>query len=441
MIDYSKLKTALLNRVGFRPTFNSGTTPPISDDLVTSESGLLVNSLNEQFLTNDNIYASVRFFDGMELEIFVLINTYNKGDIVRITANGLKDVYVCRVDGTTNLEPSSNPDEWDTSLSFQLREYKETAINEVINDALTNKELKHSTKRLLANSPLFNARTVSKRTTKGDRFIGVEIIPAQRNNIQLQISKIGLRFAEGATVKFYLYHSSQNEALQTFDIIITNPLAFEWSEDLNIVLTLIDDDYNVGGRFYLGYYETELETDPFDWLFPRYWANTNYRPCSSCGGSLSTDFRLYKSARQFFAIRPITFSSDKLNGTNIPTLGEYFDNVTYSDRIPFNMRMSTYCDPTNALVETITMFDKALQAKIATIILFDSLNSNRVSSTGDNNARKIDLVLNGAFSNGVLVQRGVNHIYRDYIEQIAIDYSDLDPLCWRNNNRLTLGPN
>ena len=441
MIDYSKLKTALLNRVGFRPTFNSGTTPPIAEDLVTSESGLLVNSLNEQFLTNDNIYASVRFFDGMELPLFVIGDNYDEGDIVRITANGLKDVYVCRIDGTTNLEPSDNPDEWDTSLSHQLREYKETAINEVINDALTNKELKHSTKRLLSNSPLFNARTVSKLQTNRERFVGVEIIPAARNNIQLQISKIGLRLQAADVVTFYLYHSSQNEALQTFDITVTNGLAFQWSEDLNIVLTLIDDDYNIGGRFYLGYYEDELATEAFNWIFPRYWSNSNYRPCGSCGGSLSADYRLYKSARPFFAVRPVTFSQDKLNGTNIPTLGEYFDGVTYSERVPFNMRMSTFCDPTNALVETITMFDKALQAKIASLILFDSLNSNRVSSTGDNNARKIELVLNGAFSNGELVQRGVNHIYGDYIEQIAVDYKDLDPLCWRDNRVLTIGPN
>lgn len=442
MFSYSRIKTALENRVAYRPTLNKLDTPEIASPLTVSESGLFVNSINSEFITNDVMNDFIVFFEGMDIDEWDNGDSYTEGDLVRQTKDG-QDQTFRATDSSTGSDPAIDADgsNWETGLSFILRQFREDAVNELMNDLTTRLNLTLVTKRLLNNSPLFNERDISKLRGKSDRFVGVEIIPSPRNNVQLQTSKIGIKATEAETVTLYLFHSSQDEAIETFEIEILTPNKFVWY-DLERIIDFINEETNVGGRYYIGYFEELLSGEFFTWKMPTYWFGdyTTTGNCNNCGGSAySRNSKLWNAAKSYFEARPVSFTS--LNGTDLPNIDENFGNVNYLDNTPFNLRMSSYCDPTNPFIESIQVFDKAYQAKIALLILTEAKNSNRVNSIGDDAARKLSLFIDGAFSNGQLVTPGLSQRYENYLDEIVIDYDELDPICFGNNRALLLGMN
>lgn len=325
-----------------------------------------------------------------------------------------------------------------------------TYLNQVHNselislvDRLVNNNKQHlHVKELLSNFQVAaGVANFSDLVTQNQRFVGYHFTPRQSNNLRATLTHLGMQIdtiQSGDGVKIYLYETSQDDAIATFDFQNTQGFSLQWRAIENFVINYQSTSGGQAQNYLLGYYEpdttnpqpVQIEGQPLSMRF-----NTG-----CCGGNK-------KIFERFINAYPIAISNDRLRfvaGTyRLPAVDvEDFCNYKTSHTFGLYVKFNITCDITEVICANIIMFGRALQHAIAVRILWDAIGSTDLSAVGNsvknlenwkNFALKYQAKLDGySLENGGWV-KGI-------VDNLTLDFSNIDSVCLKGkHNKIIMG--
>lgn len=296
-----------------------------------------------------------------------------------------------------------------------------------MNSLFVQKKVNEVSKTLLANVALFDGvGNISGRITKTDRLVGFKInlshadVSAKLTHIGLQVSMIQ------NPVSIYLYHSSSNQPVKTFELNQTKSIQFQWHKIAEEVLSSLNDTITPGGSYYLCYKESELTGEAIkkDVSF------NGRNNCGNCSEAIRNK-RLYDKWGKYISIQPFYIHAD-----DVPAGDELWDEdkEIYLDDTNFglNLQLSVQCDVTHLFCQNTNILTDALCKQLTVDLL-----SEIAFSTRDNqNKIKIAGLAAAALDNQENGQYGEQKKLLKAIEAVSFDFSNINDLCLPcNSNR------
>ena len=187
-------------------------------------------------------------------------------------------------------------------------------------------------------------------TLTGNGFVGYEIDPAYLQGMRVKIDNVGTWFDGAETATIYLFHSSQQAALQS-QAISTTANAETW-QALSWDLDYISSSYS-GGKFYIGYRKQDTTYNPIN----RNWNLANVQNCA-----------------KYFGITPI--SVPDYTGTTLFDI----DTIQYeSDTYGLNFEFTVKTDLTRHIIQQKLTYAYVIAMQIARDVLERIANSTRTN--------------------------------------------------------------
>ena len=277
-------------------------------------------------------------------------------------------------------------------LEDYLDEAETGAINMMLSDVATKKELNQNGKTLVTNDLIYHNVIRGDSIVNESKFVGVEFVFDGKLGIKAVINRIGLYFTALETINLYLFNSLQaqavatisysNGAVNSFQWINAN-LALEW--DKGVQGAGLDTS---GGVWYLGYYQDDLvgqavKYDNLDW-------RNGY--CSGCGNKAAN--AAYMSISKHVKMTPFYIPASV-----VPVVGEMFDvdNVRYdyNNNYGFNFNISVVCDLSQFWIDNKMSLKNALGVYVADRIINDYIYSSQSSALEQNVQDLAFEVING----------------------------------------------
>lgn len=294
-----------------------------------------------------------------------------------------------------NLAPQINPttDQYAAFLSSLSRCVILDALNSVFNSTQIIDEAK-----LIFNRYGYD-RLFLQSVQNQSQFVGISWNIAE-GDFAIQFKKLILFFNANATFDMYLYNDMVDLPVKTFSVTVSantqkviTTTGLMGLDELNYITS--QGDY-VGGRWYLGYYQDDIQAQNCQALF----FNIQYQ--------------------RFKVINPLAFSAPVINDINTPSIRNFnrvnvgANNLMYG----MNAEVCSYQDPTNKIIQSIGLMDNLfglLMAKrIIEMIIFSYRNNKiQVNIMGNDMLDKLYLELNAKestnpeelnFSNGLRKQ-------------------------------------
>jgi len=370
MFTYNDIVSAGSDLVGWRQS-NSGTT--LSDHLLTSDSGLYVNDL-----------------PGVDFDV-------------------IEDAL---------------SDDW-SNVNAYLAAVHQSEIANLMYDFISNSKSKLGARDVLNNFDVSNGvADYTDLATKNARFCGLLFRPHFSNNIKTVISKVGLQLSESETVRLFLYETSQQSAIATFDFEYSNPLSLQWKEVTDFIANY-KGDYGTGQQYLLGYYEYDPDNAQSYQLVGE---AVEYEFDCGCSSSPKRHFGKY------IDVQPIEIENADLNYSGgeykLPNMNDITSYYTATSRGVF-AKINVTCDITDVLVDNILTFSKAFQLKVAIRVLEDFLASKKLNSTVDaaDNREVVKYKMNIYYNmlHGWNDASGFRH--RGIMDDLSVDMSSMDNIC------------
>ena len=415
MYDTSVIQETFLPLVGWRNSLNPDT-PKLGPSLTTSESGKYYNE-GHPLATIENVIATGPDFDNYTAEAFDNGKTYPAGALVR--ANNT--VFIGLKDANTGNAPGASAEWWEPLISRHIANLTKGAISNVVDQVLLAKKINRSTKGLLQNLLIFDGSgELHNAIIKESRFVGFELTIKNFDSLQVKIEEVGFQFTEvNEKKKLYLFHSSQNEPLATFEFSTNYAGSFQWSKPSDFVMNFCKSGKNnAGGKFYLGYFEDDITGQALNQQY-----NFAVAPCQGC--ITQTYNRLaYFEWTKFVGIRPFAIPHSSLHGATLPdlTLIGYDPTCNWG----MNMRITVRCDYTDLLVNNRNIFRNALQKQVTAEVLRQIAFTTRTDFTAQATRDRAMLELKGDSQAKVI---SLEKILEDEITGIELDFSGFDSPC------------
>lgn len=278
------------------------------------------------------------------------------------------------------------------------------------------------TKELLANfDPITGKADFKDKVTKNSRFVGFMIMPHRSNNLVAEITYLGMQLdtIQLDPIKLYLYDTSQQEAIATFDYQNLLPNNLEWKSVTDFIINYTSLIGGTAQTYLLGYYEDNLEGQAL-----------YIDLCSGC-----TQEALRKNLYQkYIGIIPIEIPNDMLNWNvtdyDLPDTTN-LENYTTDRTHGLLLKLNITCDISNVICANIQMFAESLQYAVGIKILGDSLSS--VSHKGVTDASqnrdqwKNWMLKHEAELRGYQLESGIWH--KGLIDTLVLDLSNIDDFC------------
>lgn len=379
MINYSRISTCFTGLVGFRESAKAGSCySTLTDELKQSDSGFYVNDV-----------------EGVSLEI---INDIKNKDF--------------------------------ETVNDYLEAKYDAGVRELINDFVNKQKKEVYTKSLIKNQDIGiqPSQNIRSRAQKNNRFVGFEIYPKHSNSVSSEILQFGGMFsALQDELPIYFYSSNQIEPIGVYYANIDKTNSLVWftldetqgsdsgthTDPLTFMCEYINNNSGHGQRYYVGYYESDLDTDNY--------AILTTTPCYDCNHS-NYDFKKYVAISPIEVPTGNTYSSKELFD---------IDAVGYSQETHgLFLKINVTCDISQVICDNKALFASSLKKKIASKILWDAynapasaMNANSLSKKNDFRlmAEKLELELNGGVV-GEKYQKGE-------LETLTIDFSNIDQIC------------
>lgn len=347
MINYSTINTCFSGLVGYRQT-NYSSVPQLSVSLTGSTSGVYVTDVPG--ITPEFIY------DALPPD-YPNINAYLTGVTQQETLNAVKDYII---------------------------QHKElTKARHLLDNIDVTKHIQYFTDKV----------------TKSGRFVGIEIVPGESDNIAVWIRRLGTQFDTVQSLTIYLFESSQNTAIKTFSLTTTKANSLEWNDLTDWICNYKSTSYGTGQSFYLGYFENSLSGQAVDTLLQG----------DCCENTWVSNYQKHCS------VKGVVFENGALNGTSLPDLKKVgYTNQTFG----LHLKISVTCDITETLCDNKLIFGNLAKNKIAMRIFSDYFNSNRVN-------RNRDISSDRALTNRAMVEEE----YKRELKSISFDFTDIDRFC------------
>ena len=405
MLNTTLLSTFFNDRIAFKQVIDE-CTPKLHPTLLVGSN--LVNSVREAkpFLEMGKLYQIINDFDRInytKVQVWDNATNYVKDNRVKFNDGTNEWIYYCLQDNV-NETPSFDSDFWETDLSFYLRNTRKDSVLEALSNVIVENNTEQLLKSVIEFSNCFEERNFYETYTfqtdnlnqRLHRLQYLQIRLQTNRNLKVSINKIGIKTDTPQTVPFYLFHSSQPTAIQTFDLDLE--VGFNWY-DVNIDLNYISDLHNAKGIFLLGFYESDTIGNLYTTDIYRKWIN---------------------QCPQFQA----TFNSiegvDSLNPNLTPILGNGYLPFTSDFQTFFNFQYSVDLDYTYSVIQAPQIFDKVIQYDIALRILSDAQSSVRANTQ---HAKLIDSISN--IINDKYIGNSVNGYYQKTEKGLVGQLQDL----------------
>ena len=410
MLNNTLLSTFFNNRIAFKQVIDE-CTPKLHPTLLVGSN--LVNSVREAkpFLEMNKLYQIINDFDRNNYTKVLDWNAatnYVVGNRVKFNDTVNEWIYYCTADNVANT-PTFDSDFWETDLSYYLRNTRKDSVLESLSNIIVENNVEHLLKSTIQFSNYFEERNVYKPYTFNTNLLNERLHNFQYLKIQLQtnrnlkvnINKIGIKTDTAQTLPFYLFHSSQPNAIQTFSLDLTT--GFNWY-DVEIDLKYISNLHNAKGVFLFGFYENDTIGNFYTTDMYRKWINE----CS-----------------QFQATFTNIEGVDVLQPTLLPILSEGYSPFNQDFKTLFNFQYSVDLDYTYSVTQAPQIFDKVIQYDIALRILSDAQSSVRANTAHAKLISSIDTILQDKYIRtdkyAKLVEKGLVGQLQDLKEQLKIN--------------------
>ena len=267
--------------------------------------------------------------------------------------------------------------DWYNNYLYQKRfQAAATTIDHVFN----GKKIRTKVKSIYENIALFDGRgNFRDKQANSNSFVGLRFRMKHDRSLVTTIKKIGHQFSEaiGVSVPIYLYHSSQQEPIATFNISHTKANSSIWTnlvDDGTNELRYLDENYDAGGEFFLGYAQSDLGTSQAINMYGVDWVRGFN--CSSCNKGSYNNWRNYSP---WVDVMGFSISESKF------TVGvDMFDpsDVAYSasKNYGLNIQMTNDCDLTPFFLQHEYLLAEAMNNVCGRLILSDMASNTRGSN-------------------------------------------------------------
>lgn len=431
-LDRTKLRTFLYGLVGFYNADN-----PVYETLVPSllgsRSGKYVNE-EHPFLSVENLDQCIKNFSQFNYPAYST-SVRDSGGYTTGSKIGFQQKKYEYIAGSAsdNLTPDP-PDQsaWreiDVFSDFLIKAvYK--GVDDMMDSWINSKKLRSKIKSIYDKVLLFNGVANYQNIEKnGNKLVGLRIrMKRGERSLVTLINRIGHHFdsqftaGNEGTLEVFLFHSSQQEALFSFQLEHSKSKSFVWTEwDVdNNVMRYIDDAYDAGGDFYICYKQSELDSLGAQ----AYRMDLNWQDggCGGCG----TFNEFYKQYSPFIDV--IGFEVDESSLGVGDTLFDPDDiSISYTNNYGLNLNLTTKCDVGWMIEQEEGLVAEALSLSVARILMreiaFTTRKGNNIPNLIKDQARKELMEFNEA--KGTLQDR-----WKASIKALEFDLSGLGEECF-----------
>lgn len=309
-----------------------------------------------------------------------------------------------------------------TDLNQYLQRVHESEILNLVYEFSSKIKSQLGSRDLLSNFDVTNGVTdYTNLSTKNARFVGWVIKPHKSNNIKTVLTKIGLQLDTAETVRIFLYETSQQTAIATYDFSYTSALSLQWKEVTDFIANY-RGDYGTNQQYILGYYENDPNNSETWQLQNR---AVKFQFDCNCNDSPKRIFGRYVE------VQPIVIANGSLQSDfSLPDMTDitsYYTDESYG----LYAKLNVTCDITDVLVDNILVFANAYRYRIAVRILDDYLATKRINPTSD--SASIIAISEKARNIYWNTLQGwvdsANHKHRGLMEDLSIDFSQMDSVC------------
>jgi len=308
-------------------------------------------------------------------------------------------------------------------LATYLDQVETDAISSVLNRIVEEKQIGGYGKTIASNDVIYEVGTKVSNITNESRFCGVMFEVSLDTGVRATINRIGLYLTAAVTdLDLYLYHSSQESSVATFQFTSTSANSFSWNE---IRRTLDYDDGTItGGTWYIGYYQDDLATqtaqavqyNAMNWL---------HGYCNQCGATSSKYNVQYKSIRSRLLMQGFYVPA-----AQVPAVGTMFDPAivikTNNNNYGFNFNITIGCDLTQFWKDNRRSFKNVIGMAVAMRILEDMKFSSQINNMEESIKIMIVRDLEGAADTN---NPPLNEKLASAIEAINLDMGNVGTDC------------
>lgn len=298
------------------------------------------------------------------------------------------------------------------------------AITELLNRIETEKQIKNVGKDIAKSDVVFNVGRKTSNLTNESRFCGVMF--ELNNNIGLAaiINRIGMYLTAAVTdLDLYLFHSSQSQAIATYQFTTTKTNSFSWQEQ-RVELNYDDNTKGItGGTWYLGYYQDDLALQASQAV--QYTAmNWVHGYCSGCG--MKNADIAYKSISTRIAMKGFYVPSASLPVSKTEAFDPSVAVQTNNNNWGLNFNISIVCDMTQFWIDNRRTLANVIKMAVSMKVLEMMKFSSQINNVEE--AVKIMIVrdLEGAQDTN---NPPLNEKLADAIEALRLDEGNLNKDC------------
>lgn len=417
MYRLKEIQQSFDNLVGWNQPYNRN--HQLSDQLTQSESGHYFDE-EHPLLTINNVRST------MPVDYYEKYNPYDMNKVYSIGDKVLHSgkVYISLED--KNSSDPGNSDQWEkySIENDYLEEMKLKSIANVIKEFHCRKLNEYETKNMIDKFYLFDGSGRKTNTIDNrDRLVGFEIRSLHGQGVTTILEKIGLQMdGKVPNLTLYVFHTSQEEPIYTFNINQVNSNTFEWHKLKECFLPYQSKNTNSGGTWYIVYNQSDLDLVNAVNLDRNF---NNYTGCSSCS---QFAYQYYTEISKHIQIRPFYYQNEVDHSD--PKLWDVTMNI-YTPTINYGMNLcvSVCCDITDIIISDRFAFVDVLckQGAYDFLKIMDTNPNTRINQNIEN-AGRLDLTyeLDG---NVGTTNRGLASRLRHAYDGLHLETKGLDHIC------------
>lgn len=304
-------------------------------------------------------------------------------------------------------------------LEDYLTETVEDATTEMLNDLLQYRKLNNYGKSLLEHSVLLDKYGWKQDVIINQgRFVGMQVRLKNMSGLKAVINEIGFQFSQPeAALKIYLFHTSKEDPIDTFDVAIDGNGNWSWIKK-DIELTAFKSANYHGGAFIVGYYQEDLTGNAINYT------NFNW-DTGVCGSCNNPHLKTWRSIRNNFHVYPLYVPAGSF------TKGKMFDLsndaiFSNSESYGLNFRFTVKCDLTEFFIQNKFMFKNLLALKVTEKILNDLKYTDEINPVEENTKMMAIRDLEGDKETNLL---NIPIQYSREIKAVSFDMTGINSKC------------
>lgn len=428
MYTFSDVEDCISTLVGFR-NHTSNDYPKYDESIIATSSQRVVS---HPLINVENLYLTITDFNKYNYPTWAIGDSYSFNERVYGSDGNVYKSLVAGEDTNTGNDPISSGTQWEviSGLSLYLEAVRRDSAEQVLSDVVLVKKNRMDTKSIFSKLQIYQgAGRLTDLVNKTGSLVGFQIDLKRSQNLKMVIDKIGVQFDTNQTITFYLYHSSQAEAITTFDIVYTKGGSFQWADLTDVELSYFTSSYNSGGSFFLMYDEDEIDGQAVNYSF-----NFSKQPCVSCNGyNLGSWNQRYK----FFSLAAVKVNASNRDGVNMWDIQD--TEYLYNTNFGLNLSVTLKCDIGDLICEESYLFKDILAQKVIVNLLQGMIQSTEAN---DKQTMLNKLAFDALNGETIAVTQfksenygGEFRKYEQYLEALNFDLSDLNDVCTPCTNK------